>query len=339
MKVLIVKLSAFGDIIHALPAAADLLARGVEIHWLLDARFAFVGELFPPAVCRHSVALKGDTPLKDAHRITASLRQQRFDAVLDLQGLIKSGLMAKAASGGAPVYGFDRRESPEWPNGWLLRAVRFHPEERHVVQKYRRIAAAVFNDSWRQQPASPMPYAAPVVSPTAAQQQAARPWLQQWKRPHTIMHVGGGWQTKRMEIAQWRACVLALAERGAGITLSWGTEDEYHRAKAIADCYGLAEVLPERLDIQALAGLLRQAQAVIGMDTGVLHLAAALGTPTVTLWGPSASWNAGPLGKQHRHVESHPSCGPCFQRRCNRFICLPGLKPEKIIAAWEDVCR
>ncbi len=339
MRVLLVKLSAFGDIVHAWPVIDDLRRQGAEVHWLMDARFAFMGELLPASVRMHAVDLKGESPWRAVRQACRALRALAFDAVLDLQGLIKSGLMARAASRGAPVYGFDRRESPEWPNAWLLRAVRFHPEERHVVQKYRRIARAPFHDDWRRSPSAPMAYVAPRIEIGQRQHEAAASVLATWRVPHTIIHVGGGWRTKRLEIAQWRALVLALSELGAELTLSWGTEEEYHRARRIADCYDMAKVLPHRLEIHALAGMLHAASVVIGMDTGVLHLAAALGTPTVTLWGPSASWNAGPQGPMHRHVESHPPCGPCFQRRCDRFICLPGLRTEDIVHAWQAVRR
>jgi heptosyltransferase-1 len=335
MKVLIVKLSAFGDIIHAQPAMELLRQQGMEVHWLVDARYAFVTELFPADVQVHVVALKGEQRLQHAWQSIQALRHYDFDAVLDLQGLIKSGLMARAIARTAPVYGFDAAESPEWPNRYLVKPVTFQVDDRHVVQKYCRIALAVMG-----QGDQAIAYSAPKLDCGTRQQQAAATVVEAWQgQPHTVLHVGGGWQTKRMDIQQWRACVVALAERGAAITLSWGDDEEFHRAKAIADCYELATVLPERLDIHTLAGVLHAAQAVIGMDTGVLHLAAALGTPTITLWGPSASWNAGPQGSSDAHVESNPSCGPCFQRRCERFVCMPSIQAASIIQAWERVKR
>lgn len=335
MKVLIVKLSAFGDIIHAIPAMEILRSRGVAVHWLVDARYAFVTELFPTDVVVHVVALKGTRRLHHAMNAIRQLRTHQFDAVLDLQGLIKSGIMAKAASQGAVVYGFDGKETPEYPNHWFVTPVSFHADERHVVQKYSRIATAPFAS-----PDGAIAYTPPRITLNNTQHTAAASIVASWKgKPHTLLHVGGGWQTKRLEIQQWKECVNGLAERGAAISLSWGNEDEYHRACRIADCYDLATVLPERLSIHALAGMLYAAAAVIGMDTGVLHLAAAVGTPTVTLWGPSASWNAAPQGETDMHVESKPSCGPCFKRRCERFICLPSIKPEQIVDAWARVRR
>ncbi len=335
MKVLIVKLSAFGDIIHALPAMEILRRRGVIVHWLVDARYAFVTELFPADVVVHVVALKGERRLHHAMQAITALRQHAFDAVLDLQGLIKSGMMAKAVAQNAVVYGFDRKETPEWPNHWLVRPVPFHANERHVVQKYMRIAAAPFDA-----PSDAIAYTPPKIVINSIQHTAAASIIESWQgTPHTILHVGGGWQTKRLEIQQWKESINGLVERGAKITLSWGNNDEFHRACRIADCYDLATVLPERLSIHALAGMLYAAQAVIGMDTGVLHLASSLGAPTITLWGPSASWNAAPQGETDGHVESNPTCGPCFQRHCERFICLPSIQPERIVDAWERVKR
>ena len=114
MKVLIVKLSAFGDIIHALPALDDLLAHPDihDIHWLVDERFAFVSEIFPPRVKVHKVALKGKGRIRHAWHMIHALRNEHFDIIFDLQGLIKSGLMAWAsAKSGCKVYGFDRSQS------------------------------------------------------------------------------------------------------------------------------------------------------------------------------------------------------------------------------------
>ncbi|MDQ6974986.1 MAG: glycosyltransferase family 9 protein [Mariprofundaceae bacterium] len=333
MNILIVKLSAFGDIIHAIPAMETLRQRGVSVHWLVDARYAFVTELFPKDVHVHVVALKGERRFHHALQAIGELRKLCFDAVLDLQGLIKSGIIAKAASQSAPVYGFDRQETPEWPNHWFITPVSFHPDERHVVQKYMRIASAPFDT-----PDDAIVYAPPRISINETQHAAAASIVASWKnKPHTLLHVGGGWQTKRLDLQQWKELINGLHERGASITLSWGNESELHRARRIVDGYGLATVLPERLNIHALAGVLHAAEAVIGMDTGVLHLAAALGAPTVTLWGPSASWNAAPLGKSDAHIESKPACGPCFQRRCECFICLPSIKPERIVDAWAHV--
>jgi len=160
MKILIVRLSAFGDIIHCLPALHDLLTRPEvdEVHWLVDQRYRFVADILPKQVKVHAVALKGNRPLKSAWDVTAKLRKIGFDIVLDLQGLIKSAIISRLC--GSPVYGFDKKFLREKPANLLIHNVTFQADERHVVQYYRRIAAAPFAD----QKTETIPYAPPSVS-------------------------------------------------------------------------------------------------------------------------------------------------------------------------------
>lgn len=334
MKLLIVKLSAFGDIIHTLPALNDLLARPEvdEVHWLVDDRFAFVTEVFPARVKVHQVALKGEAPLRAAWRTIRALRREQFDAVFDLQGLIKSGLIARAIA--TPVYGFDRRYSPEWPNRLLVHCVPFQETDRHVVQKYRRIAAAPFADR-----NAALPYTPPHAELTETMREAGtqlQAELQLQPHDYTLMHVGGGWQTKQLPFDTWRQLIDGISAAGSPCLLSWGNDQERQTAARLADVTD-ATVLPRKLSMMPLCGLLAAARAVIGTDTGVLHLAAALSAPTITFWGPSASWNSGPMGTRDRHVESNPACGPCFRRECNQFVCMPSLNAEAIIEAWREV--
>jgi len=336
LKVLIVKLSAFGDIIHALPALDDVLARPEvsEVHWLVDSRFAFVTEIFPPQVKVHKVALKGTHRIRHAWRMIQTLRRENFDIILELQGLIKSGLMAWGATKShTRVYGFDRQQSPEYPNHWFVNTVDFHADEQHVVQKYRHIATAPFIS--QSDAALPTPYKAPHVKFKASNANLLQT-LGIQAQHYTLLHVGGGWKTKQLPETTWQQLNQTLELQQTQVIISWGSESEQSLAQSIAKNSN-AIVLPQRLEIHALCQLLQQSQAVIGMDTGVLHLAAALQASTITLWGPSASWNSAPLGTQHRHIESNPECGPCFKRQCDDFICMPSLSAQTIVKAWLEV--
>lgn len=335
MKLLIVKLSAFGDIIHTLPAMHDLLQRpGVdEVHWLVDMRYAFVTQLFPPEIRVHLVALRGKAPLSSAWRVLRELRSERFDAVLDLQGLLKSALLARLS--GRPVYGMDRAHLREAASRHLITPVPFHAEERHVVQMYRRVAAAPFGD----QPA-PLPYAPPAVPADAAalHGKAALPaGMPLPDAPYVWLHIGGGWATKQLPDGTWARLAQGLLEAGMTPLLGWGNAAELAVASGIARQVPGALLPPERLQMDALCKLLRGAAAVVGADTGVVHMAAALDTPTVSFWGPSASWRSAPLGKQHRHIESNPACGPCFKRQCDQFICMDMIRSDAIISAIHEV--
>lgn len=339
MKLLIVKLSAFGDIVHSLPALHDLLARPEvdEVHWLVDARYAFVTRIFPSQVKVHMIGLRDAAPVRQAWQACRALRRERFDAVLDLQGLIKSATLARLA--GSPVYGMDVRHLRESVSRFLLRPVAFHDAERHVVQQYRRVAAAPFEHQ-AACASEAMPYSPPQARFDEDMQHQGRDALTEWGlagKRFVWLHTGGGWETKQLPEAAWVSLASELHAEGRVPVLGWGNERERTAAGRIAKAVP-GTLLPERrLDIDALCGVLREAAAVVGPDTGVVHLAAALGTPTVSFWGPSASWRSGPLGPDHRHIESNPHCGPCFKRQCEEFICMDMISPGAIISAIHEV--
>lgn len=338
MKLLVVKLSAFGDIIHALPAMHDLLQRPQveELHWLLDSRYRFVSEVFPPGVTVHCIDMKGGNPVREIVRIRNELRKLSLDLVLDMQGLIKSGLLARLA--GARVLGMDPDHMREKMNRLFVRSIRFHPEERHVVQQYRRIAASAF-DSSRDIPERPMPYQAPHVDLDADMRQAGDVQLDAWGLTpgrYVWLHLGGGWATKQLPQESWERVAGALAADDITPVLGWGNPDEQHLAEQVKGRVGSCVLPDRRLDMPALCGVLAQALAVVGPDTGVVHLAGALSAPTVSFWGPSASWRSAPLGPKDRHVQSNPPCGPCFKRECDNFICMDMIRPDDILAAIHE---
>ncbi|MDX8404818.1 MAG: glycosyltransferase family 9 protein [Mariprofundus sp.] len=336
MKVLIVRLSAFGDIIHCLPALDDLLANPQvsEVHWLIDERFAFVSEIFPARVHVHKVAMKGDHPLRSAMQITSLLRKFAFDAVFDLQGLIKSALLARGC--GSPVYAMDKKHLREKASALLTRPVVFHTQERHVVQQYRRVVAAICDNSDIRQP---LAYKAPRIGLDGSRcrrEPELLAGLGLETNAYIILHSAGGWQTKQLPESCWTAIGNNLPSDAPTAAFTWGNESERAQAMALAaSCNGFA--LPARLNMSGLCTLLTGARAVVGADTGLLHLAAALDTPTVTFWGPSASWRSAPTGDKHWHIESNPDCGPCFHRTCNHFTCMNQIRPEAIVKILHEL--
>ncbi len=347
MKILVVKLSAFGDIIHALPALDDILAHPEvdEVHWLVDSRYGFVTDIFPSCVQVHQVDMKGEHPLQSAWSTIKKLRRIGFDAVIDLQGLIKSAVLARSC--GSPVYAFDKRFLREKPAALLTRNVPFHDLDKHVVQQYRRIAAAPFAQDYLH-PENPIPYAPPQIRLAVshcATDAALLARLKLQERQYVILHAAGGWETKQLPEDTWLAIARGLIDKGVLPLFSWGNDAEAAQAQSFAQrSNGYA--LPERLNMSALCALIRGARAVVGADTGLLHLAAALNQPTITFWGPSASWNSAPIsieknanieGVKHWHIESNPACGPCFKRTCDNFVCMHTIQAESILRILHEL--
>jgi len=336
MNVLMVRLSAFGDMIHCLPAMEDLLSSPQvnEVHWLVDRRYAFVSELFPAAVQVHCIDLKGKGGMRATLETVHALRKRDFGCVLDLQGLMKSALLARAI--GTQVYGIDSQYIREKPAAMLQQSVSFCAEERHVVQQYRKVACAGILACCDIPRA--MDYALPHVRREVLQAMRPSDDLMSLVRQlgnFIVLHAAGGWQTKQLPAITWVELARAIQVEGKRVIFSWGSEAERQRAMQLAEKSG-AQSLPERLNMSALCHLLRHADAVIGADTGLLHLAAALGRPTVTFWGPSASWRSGPIGEQHWHIESNPPCGPCFKRTCDQFMCMDDIHVSAIMEALHE---
>jgi len=339
MKILIVKLSAFGDIIHALPALDDLLARPevTQVHWLVDARYAFVTEILPAQVRVHTVALRGKQPIISFWQTLRKLRAIDFDAIIDLQGLLKSAVLARGA--GHPVFGIDKDCLREKASRFLMQPVRFHSDEKHVVQQYRRVAAAPFSHGSIDMPESALAYSPPridITQTTLRTEPALLSELGLADKKFIILHSAGGWETKQLPEQTWISIAKDVIETGKIPVFSWGNQAEKTLAQRLAAaCNGFA--LPERLNMSALCTVLKGAAAVVGADTGLLHLAAALDVSTITFWGPSESQRSAPLndvtetqGERNWHIESRPSCGPCFKRRCDQFVCMDAIAPESI---------
>ncbi len=340
MKILIVKLSAFGDIIHTLPALDDLLKQREvsEVHWLVDTRYAFVTEIFPPQVKIHQIDLNDSHQWRQTWRTIRSLRKEHFDVVFDLQGLIKSGVIARLI--GHHVFGIDPQYVREKLNRYFVHPVHFDPDEKHVVQQSRRVAGAPFCKDWRQIPDSSIPYREPHILLTSIMEQAATTTLKAWhleSGSYVWLHLGGGWETKKLPVGIWETLANKLSISGITPLLGWGNEREHRTAQQVKNSIPTAFMHEKRLDMMSLCGVLLRAKAVVGADTGIVHLAAALGVPTVSLWGPSASWRSGPLGGTNRQVESNPDCGPCFKRYCHQFICMDMLSADDILSAIHDV--
>ncbi len=327
VKVLIVKLSAFGDIIHALPALDDVLARPEvdEVHWLVDSRFAFVTEVLPSQVKVHEIALKGEHPLREIRQTVKKLRAEHFDIALDLQGLIKSAVLARLIC--PRVYGFDAKVIREKPASWFETSSSAHPDEISIVQQVRRVAQSPWLSD--EQAKQAMAYIPPKIHQTF---DAELPTALQTMKPWVVFNLGGSFATKELPDATWLEVGKMLKEKGFSIVFCWGNAKEEAKAKRLNET-GLGYVLPKRLSTPELCVFLRQSHAVIAADTGILHLAAALGTPTVSFWGPTPCERNAPHGDLDFHIESKPECGPCIQKTCDNFICMDKIYASDLVNA------
>jgi heptosyltransferase-1 len=341
-RILIVKLTALGDILHALPAVPYLRgqAPSAEIHWAVDARFAEllsgapgISRVVPLAIQEWRGRAWSRKTWEEALDAVSLLRRERYDAAFDVQGNIKSGVVTYLS--GAPVrYGFPEETARERQNAWFTnRRPAAAASDRHVTQKILRVVSAPFGGGF----AFPGPKGDLGIPPEAMSDadrllSEALPGA----TPRLAVHPGTTWSTKRMDPAFWADIVRILRQSfpGMGTVLSWGTEAERSDCLAIRERAGGQVALLPRLSLKALAAAYRACGHVIGPDTGPLHLAAAAGARTVSVFRATDGNRNAPAGPDHRFLQAPLPCTACLRKACDRdAACRASLHPADAAAA------
>ena len=275
MRLLIVKTSSMGDVVHALPAVSDICRErpGITIDWLVEAPFAVIAQLHP--------GVKRVLPLswrkwrkslwarETRNAITAlrsELRRDTYDLVLDLQGLLKSALWGLQASG--PLVGYDRPSAREPLAALFYQRCASVPRQLQAVERNRRLAAAHLG------------YAMPAQRPDFGIRVPPSTW--QAPGPSAALIPCASRPEKLWPEAHWVALGQRLRDAGLLPVVVWGSEEEQARAQRIA--LGCGGVVPPFLSVAEMSAVLGQARQIIGLDTGFSHLAAAFGRPTIGIY-------------------------------------------------------
>jgi heptosyltransferase-1 len=275
VRVLIVKTSSMGDVVHALPALSDMLRAhpGLEADWLVEAPFAAIPQLHPGvrrvlalAWRKWRRALFARESWRAIAALRAELRRDRYDLVLDLQGLVKSALWGRQAAG--PLAGYDRQSVREPLATLLYRRTARVSRELHAVERCRRLAAAHLG--------YPMPDSPPVFGLRAP----AADW--QPRAPYAVLIPNASRTEKLWPERSWIALGERLQRAGLLPVVLWGTAAEQLAAKRIAA--GCDGDVPPFLNVGEMAAVLAGAQQIVGLDTGFSHLGAALGRPTIGIY-------------------------------------------------------
>jgi heptosyltransferase-1 len=325
-SILVVKLSALGDVAHALPVIDFFrkAAPGSAVDWAVDRRFAPILEGNPGL--RRVVPLdlsvwKREWAAAETRRAASGavrdLRAGKYDAAFDLQGNVKSGVIT--CFSGAPVrWGFGRNGVRELPNLLFTnRKASLRPEDRHITQKILRVASAPFGGAF-----DLASLKATIVTGEAEEAVArgiARVRIP-GASPLLALHPGTTWKTKKMEPSFWAEVVRRLRERipAAGVLVSWGTDGERREAEEIRERAGGAVALLPRLTLPELAAVYRACGYLMAPDTGPLHIAAAVGARTVSVFRATDGNRNAPYGPGHRFFQAPLPCTACLRKRCPR---------------------
>ncbi len=335
MHVLLIKLSSLGDIVHTLPAVEDATRRGFTFDWVVEEGFAAapalhqgVRRVIPTALRRWRRSIFGS--LGEARAFRRGLRRNRYDLALDAQGLIKSAVVGRW-SRSRHYAGFDRASAREAAASLLYSRRLAVARDAHAVDRMRGLFAAALG------------YACPTEPPAFGLEQGGE------TRNTCVLIHGTTWNTKHWPDRFWTAVAERAVAAGLTPVLPWLSEAERRRAEAVAARVDGAEVaLP--MPLGEVIPVLAEASAVVGVDSGLSHLAAALGRPTVVVYGPTDVRLTGCRGALAAGLQSELSCSPCLSRTC-RYQgpsiawcgesvsppCYASLDPERVWAEMTDL--
>lgn len=310
MKALLVRLSSIGDVVHTLPALAALRHHGWEASWLVEppSRVLLDGN---PAVARVFAAPPARAfRWREALATLRALRASRFDAALDFQGLWKSAAWARG-SGARRVIGWSGQARRERPSSLLLGERRRHDGTGHVIDKNLALLRPLGIEAGgaREFPLPSPPEAAARVTAGLAQLGCGDYTV--------VLNPGGGWTSKLWPAESFGALAAGLRASGLRPLVSYGPGESELADRVVASSCGAA-VRSFPTTLLEYVELARRARLVVAADTGPLHLACAVGTPVVALFGPTDPARNGPFSANDAVVRRAPACAPCYSRTCVR---------------------
>lgn len=275
-RVLIVKTSSMGDVVHALPAVSDMARQrpDIVIDWLVEKSFAAIPEqhadvarVIPMQWRKWRKSLRDPQTRQAMDECKAALRQYHYDLIIDLQGLLKSAMFACVPRGIRVGYDWSSAREP-------MASLFYHRKARvarslHAVDRCRQLAAQALG------------YAVPTTPPDFGLAAPVHTW-QPGEGPYAVLIPCASRPEKLWPHDDWVAVGQRLRQQGWDVVVLWGSPEEQARAQAIAQACG--GQVPPFLTVSQVIGTLAQAQVVVGLDTGMTHIAAACGRSTLGLY-------------------------------------------------------
>jgi heptosyltransferase-1 len=334
MNILIIKTSSLGDVIHTLPAITDAASaiKDIQFDWLVEKNFSEIPALHPAVKTIIPISLRSwrkkpfnKNNLKEIIAVYRLIRQKKYDYIIDAQGLLKSAIFSLSAKG--KRVSFDRESAREpWMN-FIYKQTYFVPKKQHAIHRLRQLFAKILKYE----------YPSEIINYGLKPEQFLH---QSPKEKYIVLLHGTTWLTKHWPENYWQRLARLISENNLSIRLLWGNETEYARAKRLSAVSNKIQVM-EKLNLNGVASLLANSTGVVAADTGLGHLSAALGRPTVSLYGPTNPLLTGAHGPQKHHLSSNLACAPCLKRECSYQgeitvfpTCFEEITPEKV---WQQL--
>ena len=336
MRVLLIKTSSMGDVIHALPALTDAgrAIPGIQFDWVVEEPFAeipswhpLVNKVIPVALRRWRKHLFAKETRAEWTALRSTLREKTYDVVLDAQGLAKSALLCLFATGRR--VGLDFSSARETLAGLAYQkrcSVNFY---QHAVVRARSLFAQGLG------------YELPETAPDFGLDKTVFTRDAASTNDIVFLH-GTTWSSKQWPEEYWVALARMATNAGYRVKISGGNTDELARAQRIAGAVAGVDALP-RQTIAEMARLLANAKAAVAVDTGFGHLSAALNLPTISIYGATNPVYTSAVGPASVHLAAKFPCAPCLKRECDYRqpsvvtpACYGEIPPEKV---WSEVSR
>lgn len=329
MKVLLIKTSSLGDVFHTLPAVQDAFQQveDIEFHWVVEEAFRdiptwhpAVTRVIPVAWRRWRKQLTDAQVRSEMKAFYADLREEEYDVVLDAQGLIKSALFTRFARG--PRYGLDKHSARESLAALAYQYPVAVSKGRHAIERTRGLFAQVLG------------YEVPADLNYGVDRS-------RWQAPdnqglYWVFLHGTTWDTKLWPEEYWCELASMVTQAGFRVFLPWGNDEEKARAERIAEGREGVTVLP-KMGLNALNAWLAHASRVVGVDTGLSHVVAALNIPAVAIYGATDAHLTGVCGPEVEVMSSGRDCAPCLSKTCIKPDeqgvqppCYRDIPPQKV---------
>jgi heptosyltransferase I len=288
LRILLVKTSSLGDVVHNFPAVTDLRRHlpNAEVHWVVEEAYAplvalhpGVDEVIPVAIRRWRRSVARRATWREYGALRRRLASRPYDRIIDSQGLIKSAWIASLAAG--EHVGFSKQTAREAMASRFYDSTFHIPRDLHAVERNRMLTALAIGCGT----GGPIDYG---LRDQRGDTETAPPYA-------VLLH-GTSREDKEWQEDAWRATGNALAKRGLHIILPWGSAKEELRSRRLAEGIAVATVPPRR-SLDQMAAMLAAARLIVGVDTGLVHLGAALQVPTVAIFRGSDPALTGPVGR------------------------------------------
>jgi heptosyltransferase I len=345
MKILIIKLSAIGDVIHTLPALTALRRHypNAKIDWLIEDAAADLVQghaALSRALVWHRrkfVKLLRAGKLSSAVRLFLSLllalRDTRYDLIIDFQALLKSSLWIFLARGRRKAGFGQGMAHSENSHLFLDERIPAVSMEMHALDRGLRLLQALGI------PDTQVLYDLPLgeEEERAAGQILVENGIRS-DQPFVAINPMAKWPTKLWAVERFRELTECLLGKGFQVVFTGSKEDRPVLDEITRTLSSPAVRLDGRTSLKVLAAVYRSARVVVTTDTGPMHLAAAVGTPVVSLFGPTAPWRTGPYGEGHVVLRAGVSCSPCFSKSCKTtefepMACMNRITVEQVVEA------